>query len=326
MKVFIDESGNFIRGQKSSISCVGALAIPDLEYKRVVRAFAEFKEKLKLNDAEIKGSRLDETQVNHLLTRLTKFDILFYAAVVDCSVHSTEDVIFHRQDQADRLVANLTPEHQPSLVEQVHHMRGQLLKLSPQLYTQYVAQTELMHRSIELFTLYYAQRIPRDLRRFSWTIDAKSPSGLTSGEIWWKTLLGPALQSKAIRNPMKALKGANYAYFDEVFVEDGADRTQGLPISINKLVLNNLVFRNSSEDCGLQLADIFTNATRRAFSGNLKPSGWAQLGKFMIRTARPNPSPVALLHLGSSASDAQIGISHSRVVRTLNAVAKGMLR
>jgi hypothetical protein len=51
--------------------------------------------------------------------------------------------------------------------------------------------------------MYFSQRRPRELANFEWIIDAKDPMGPTSQEDWWRTVIGPMLESKSISEPFK---------------------------------------------------------------------------------------------------------------------------
>jgi len=71
----------------------------------------------------------------------------------------------------------------------------------------------------EEVTLYFAQRRPRELAKFEWTIDAKDPRRITSQENWWRDTLAALLESASQREPFVFIKdaGFNYKYFDRSF-------------------------------------------------------------------------------------------------------------
>jgi hypothetical protein len=71
----------------------------------------------------------------------------------------------------------------------------------------------------EEVTLYFAQRRPRELAKFEWTIDAKDPRRITSQENWWRDTLAALLESASRREPFVFIEdaGFNYKYFNRSF-------------------------------------------------------------------------------------------------------------
>jgi hypothetical protein len=70
-----------------------------------------------------------------------------------------------------------------------------------QLYAQCVALTHVARRAWEHGMLYFCQRMPGELARFRWVIDAKGKS-ITPQEDWWKVCVKPWLQSQTMRRPV----------------------------------------------------------------------------------------------------------------------------
>jgi hypothetical protein len=70
--VFIDESGSFAGFHAGSISVVGALIIPDVLLDRIIKKYANLRSKLPQENGEVKGRRLNEKQVDKVVTLLMR--------------------------------------------------------------------------------------------------------------------------------------------------------------------------------------------------------------------------------------------------------------
>jgi hypothetical protein len=111
-----------------------------------------------------------------------------------------------------------------------------------------VALTEVVHRTLSNATLYYVQRHPRELSRFSWIIDGKDPGRITEWERWWRDVVGPLLQSRAIDHPLPVLQGADYSYFEKFNMEapEGYREAFGVHeetvFNISAIVTENITF------------------------------------------------------------------------------------
>ncbi len=148
---------------------------------------------------EVKGRLLSEEQV---------------------SLDTEEAVDTHKRGQAHGITKNLTDEHQPTLVAKSWKLRERLEVMAPQLYIQSVLTFELAAIVLRHATLYYAQRMPRELGFFRWVIDAKDVRQVTPWEEWWSLVVMPTLQSKFLRKPMWLLRGADYSHYDGKFLTE----------------------------------------------------------------------------------------------------------
>jgi hypothetical protein len=90
--------------------------------------------------------------------------------------------------QCELITKDLTPEHYPELVKEVWDLRRLLERMPRQLYIQSRLLSELVCSASEETALYFAQRRPREIGRFEWTIDAKDPRRITSYETGGETL------------------------------------------------------------------------------------------------------------------------------------------
>jgi hypothetical protein len=201
---------------------------------------------------------------------------------------------------------------------------------SLQLNIQSAVIFELIDRVIEHGTMYYCQRRPEELANFHWVIDAKGDNSIpTPWENWWATFIKPALQSKMARDPMGSLKIGDYSHmkrfeFDEIsdFMKDMLKpKPDGpKPMNLGLLLSESLRFSTDPEP-GLELVDILTNATRRAFRGHLQREGWQEIPTIMI--AR-NPNTIHMLSLDSNIPES-MRLPYGKVVMEFHDRAKSML-
>ena len=306
MKIFIDESGAFIPSpdKPQGVSVVGALTIPTCKYEKVCKWFAEISDKWPRDKGEIKGRRLNERHIGQIIPFLKRCDVIYQAVAMDVNPITNDDATNHRMTQARMLPMTLTPTHHPNVHQSVNDMAAALKKIGNQLYLQSLAMNSLVSDVIRYSTLYYCQRKPSELGSFDWVIDAKQPNKKTEYEDLWYKLVMPVLQTESLfGEPHFRLIGGDYRYFERHFLHEDMPefifehlppdrrnnyedkKRQGLdvrPTDIGNIMRRSCNFDVSQNHCGLILADILTNAIRRAFMGNLGSEGWLPIGELMI--------------------------------------------
>jgi len=102
MHIFIDESGTFTRSPKKlhSISCVGALVVPDSKLVKISQKFDKLRKSLTTKNGEVKGSNLQEREIATVINFLVKSSLIFEVTVVDMAVHSDDEITTHKLSQA----------------------------------------------------------------------------------------------------------------------------------------------------------------------------------------------------------------------------------
>lgn len=79
---------------------------------------------------------------------------------------------------------------------------------------------------------------------------------------------------------------------------NATESTKGINIiRLSRILNDSFALGDSSVTPGLQLADIVTNAFRRAISGRLQKSGWQDLGRLMFCWKN---NSARLVHFGDS--------------------------
>lgn len=293
MITFIDESGKFTKGDGWSV--VAALTLTHSFAVSARRELGSTTCKWTRVDGELKGRSLGEGELRSLVDILWRRQALLHVVAVNVGDEDTDGIRAHKLAQAEKMTAHLTSEHHPNLVEEVQKLRASLEAMPDQLYVQSVAITQLVAECAQNAAMYFATRKPEELGRFEWKIDAKSPTGETRQETWWKSVLGPIFESNADRRQFVFLDDpkADYSYFDQAYaIEKTLWRPGGTTelvsgFDIGKLMVKSAAFINSKTDILLQAADILANRVRRCLQGDAVTDVTAvNLGRLQISQSR----------------------------------------
>lgn len=308
MHIFIDESGTFtgIGADAPAVSTLGALIITSHSLPKLFRKYERLRINLPKNGkGEVKGSKLNETQVAAVAELLRKNGAIFCASMIDLAGHTADDIAGHRDRRSASLAANLTDGHTQELRDGVAALQARMAGFSDQLYVQGAVTIDLLYRIMQDMIVYHCQRFPKELAEFHWVVDAKDPAVVTDWEDWWSKTLVIWLQAMSLERPGAMLPGGDYRHFRRfilaelpAYLRDVAppgDRTYGAGVDLQLMYGES--FRFSSEpEPGLELVDIVTNALRRGLVGNLGEAGWLPLRGLMIHRSDVYVSPVGLIH------------------------------
>jgi len=136
MNIYIDEAGIFVKPSqnKCAISAVGALIIPESKEKIIFSKFEALKRKWGFNSTEIKGSQLNESQVNSVIQILKNYNVMFEIIAIDMNIQSEDSIITDKLDRAQKMVTCITDEFNEILIENLHKTKEEIESLSNQLY------------------------------------------------------------------------------------------------------------------------------------------------------------------------------------------------
>jgi hypothetical protein len=291
MNIYIDESGSFVKPQenKCAISAVGALILPENKTNIIFSKFKSLKNKWGFKDTEVKGSKLNESQINSVIKILQKYNVMFEVVAIDMNIQDDENVIIHKLNRANKMVSCITKEFNEALIANLHKTKEEIESLPNQLYIQASLTIELLRQVFQKTMLNYSLKKPKELKFFNWIVDAKNQN-ITTFEKIWKTLVLPLAQSQSFDNPLLMIKEGDYSYFfknrksgniPNYLTLHLKDRNPNDFFELNS-VYSNINFINSKDSIGVQLADILTTAIRRGMVGNLQKSGWKNFGNIMI--------------------------------------------
>jgi hypothetical protein len=290
IEIYIDESGTFVPTAEgiASVCAVGALVIPSVNRARLFAKFERLRQSFPKNSkGEVKGSKLNELQIDSVIDLLKKNDCIFEASCIDMRRENADEIRRHRDMQAVKITEHLTDEFRPELAAQIWDLRQRLEGAPPQLYAQSTIASYTVSQMLCLLPTYFAQRWPKDLNSFRWIIDAKGERGPTGHEDWWEHTICPLLQSRSKEDPLITVEGVDYSVFDDKYLRETPDYLKGFGfedekgIDIGTLLRENFRF-SSNIEMGLELVDIATNALRRALNGNLKETGFRRIPQLMI--------------------------------------------
>ena len=215
MHIYMDESGSFTipPDGRHTISCVVALVLPSDDKETIFCEFQSLRNSWGQGSKEIKGSSLNESQIRQVVLLLSEFDVLVEVCATDMALYTADHISEHKKVQAENLTKHLAPSHHPQLIQQVNVYKAALLRTSDQLHIQSTLTIELIDRVVRIATLYYCQRLPKELAAFHWSMDAKD-NQMTAIEEYWSTLMLPFLERRSIAKPFAQLVGGDYSYFE----------------------------------------------------------------------------------------------------------------
>jgi hypothetical protein len=331
MYIFIDESGVFLRDPRraDSISCVGSVIVPGRHLSELERQFRVISAAWPRSaDGELKGRLLSEEHIAAVCSILEPLHVLTEFTVVDMNFSEDADVDHHQRMQAEGMTAELTPEHHPNVVTGAWALRRRLEEMPRQLYAQAVALTDLVCKACENGQNYFCQRYPGELGSFRWMIDAKDREKLTPYEEWWRGSVLGLLQSRSLREPFHKLRGGDYSAFYRnfpaapipAFLRPHVKRPVKKGDDLRGVFARELKFGVSSDHIGLQIADILTNALRRALSQRLQPAGWRPIGKLMIHRKGG-----AIVPMNFGSVEGKIAAPYAPIANELNRMGRSML-
>jgi hypothetical protein len=327
--IVIDESGQFIPldGTKSRAAATVGLVVPSSMQGALRRSFRKLKQRLGDSGGEIKGASLSETDAAQVIALLQQYDVILEAVVVDAGAHGGQDITEFKVRQADRLMEQITREHQPTLIQEVVTLQETMKALPNQLFFQVFCLLQLIPRLLETATMYYAQRRPRELGSFVWRVDAKDAS-MTPMENLWTSLIGPLITAKSTMSPFRMIPGADYSFlerFDAAPVDGSAPVPGHYYTDIERVLRDDFAFTPSEDDLGLQMADTCAAILTRALNGTLQPPGWQTLGSLFVRREEQTVHLVALWWDGEPHSREVTNPRWHAVVPMLENLARPML-
>lgn len=306
LHIFIDESGTFTGygASKPAVSTIGALIIATHRLPQLFEKYDRLRANLPKRKGEVKGSKLNESQVASVIEILRKNGAIFCASMIDLADHTAEDIDQHRAERGISLTANLTTGHTQELRDGIADLQQRMAGFSDQLYIQGAVMIELLYQVMQDMIVYHCQRFPKELGEFHWVVDAKNPTVITDWEDWWSKTLIIWLQSMSLQKPGVMLPGGDYSHFQRFIMDElpqylrdvapTGDRRYGAGVDLQMMYRENFRFSSDPEP-GLEMADIVTNALRRGLVRNLGEAGWLPLRSLMIHRSEVYVNPVGFL-------------------------------
>ena len=338
MNIYIDESGIFANpnSRSEAISCVGALVIPTCFIDEVLSDFTDLRNSWLGSTAEIKGSELNEEQVVSVVKLLNRYDVIFKVGAIDLALHKPEDIANWRKKQEQKITENLNDKFHPQLISDIKKLRSATERLSDPLFIQAILSTSVVDDILRESTLYYCQRLPKELGSFHWIIDAKDDK-LTRYERLWCEIIQPFLQSMSLRKSHPRLIGGDYTYYKRFMgVKDRAphhlknymqDPNKLFSFSdIGMIMSESMHFTQSHKNLGVQLADILVTSFRRALHRTLGEEVWEDLGSLMILKRNETVRFISLIHRKEDEPQyIRYNVPYAGILKTITSSAKVMI-
>lgn len=291
MNIYIDEAGVFVKPEqnKCAVSTVGALILPENKTKIIFSKFEALKNKWGYKGVEVKGSQLNESQVNSVIKMLQQYNVMFEVVAIDMNIQNNDYITAHKLDRAEKMTSCITDEFNEILIANLHKTKKEIESLSNQLYVQVSVTVELLIQVFQKTMLNYSLRKPKELESFKWIVDAKDLSITTSEKIW-KTLILPLAQSRSFDKPLLMIKEGDYSHFfknrksgdiPSYLTNHVGDKDPNDFFELNS-VFSDIKFENSEKNSGVQIADILTTSIRRSMNGKLQKDGWKNFGDIIV--------------------------------------------
>lgn len=337
MNIYIDESGIFNNptNKQNIASCVGALCIPSCKRSAVVKEFNQLKSLWGIANQEAKGKELDEKKISQVIEVLKRYDVVFKLIVTDLGLLTDQEISDFKGKSARGMTIHLTPEHPVDTIAKAQEWEQQIEKMSNQLFVQMELMRLLIPDTVQDLVLYYARRMPKELGKFHWVVDAKDKHPTTYENVLAESIYS-FVSTYSSDFPLMFAEGGDYSYFKkghkeskttlEVRAKEDVEyKEKGhATLSVKKVLGGGFIFEDSKKNNGLQLVDILVNAAQRAFNDKLQPSGWKELGALLIEK---HPSSISFIGFNVNEVAEKYDTIQSpfyHVVDTLNEKAKSI--
>ncbi len=258
---------------------------------------------------EVKGRELDEYQVSQVIRMLVSNRVKFHACVTDMLFNTHETLALRKVGQAKLLLANTSEQIHSNFIKEFSAIGKDLCEMSDQLFVQLHIMILLINAHLHDVMIHYAKFDPKELGAFRWVADKKNDRE-TKYEAVWKSLLPAFIHGRQFygdfEDKIVFLEGGNYDYFSRFrrklnkWPDHLPEPRPGISNDTNidaadlyPILRESFLLEDSRVHLGLQLADIVTNALRRAIVGNLKEAGWSELGRLMFKWKE---CPVQFVH------------------------------
>lgn len=334
MFIFVDESGSFAPSLSAGSWCVvAAYVVPEIDRRKVEQVLGSLKRRLAYAYSdEVKLKHVPEPELKRFLRELGALESTLFVSAIDLGKEDAGRVGGHQADQVARIRVNRTQMLYEEGRALIDDLSGRVERLSPQLYTQMVAQIDLLDQVFRATPLFYAQRVPATLASFRWRMDEKN----AARPVFEQTLthMAPALiQAKSLREPGIFVHEFNYSHFEKNFrnapedvpayLQEAAVHTIRSSVNL-AAVMRDLAFVRSHDVLGVQVADLLASAWRRALRGEFVDDDEVAmlLGRLTVQREASSP-PV---HLISFATDQVERGSAYRAVSIARRSARAMFR
>jgi hypothetical protein len=329
--IFLDESGTFVpAGQGGSYCVVAAYIVPEATLPAMEEAVLWFRYEAGYPmGGELKRSEAPESAYLRFLERLGQLNGIVVALATDTAlnVNATE----HCQAQADKFLVNEPRMATDQGKQMVRQLASDLVALSPQNYVELLCRTVLAMNVVQTSTVYYAQRNPKTLGRFSWRFDQKN---LTRDrfERLFASIAPGFFQALSVAAPLMHLREGDYRHFERFNQVGDAPawlppRRDDLPYLDAGLIWSeDLDFVDSRRVIGVQVADLICSGLFGLLRGRMENPRRAAtlLGRLMVGHGQVM-EPLELMTLGGEGDGLIVDPIIAERIRRIRSAARPLL-
>jgi hypothetical protein len=301
MHIFIDEAGLFIYSPLANTwSIVGALVIPDSQYKSAHRALQKFKqENALITSSELQRNSYSQESYESLLSTLAAIGCTAYFIGMDGGYQNKIDILRTNKINAVKAWAKTLTGTE---LQSAAGVESQLAEVSAQLFFQAMCHMQLMYQITNRALSFYDIRYPDSLARFNWRVDRKDLRTVTKMEKIIESIASGVVSSRTGDFPLKLFDSLAYSFFP-YFTDLPADnRNAHGGIDLVKLMFDSYALRNSRRSPGLQLSDLVIGGIRRCLKGNFDDNKTAaeHISRLLVRPPGRRENVVELYSYGNA--------------------------
>jgi hypothetical protein len=192
-----------------------------------------------------------------------------------------------------------------------------ICELSLQQYNQFIHQSIIIYNLLDKIITFYSQVSPKSLVKFIWEIDQKDIKETKYEKVFKDVFIG-IIEVLTKDKPLQIVnfKKSDYSYFfenfqimdntkmkelnketKEIYKRDFGENEQYLRgIDLHKLLLNNLMLKDSKDSFGIQIADLLVSSVNRCLKRNFSDNEKMAkiLGRLMINSYVENQKAILI--------------------------------
>ena len=319
MYIYIDESGLFSTSDnENSWSSVGTIVIPDESLEKVENALNRLKQVNKLNNSEeLKRNRPDSSSESfiYFIKSLKKYKCTLHVISTNGTFNDEESIINHKKSLIKAIQEFIKQKKYSD--SNFSKLINIICELSLQQYNQFIHQSIIIYNLLDKIITFYSQVSPKSLVKFIWEIDQKDIKETKYEKVFKDVFIG-IIEVLTKDKPLQIVnfKKSDYSYFfenfqimdntkmkelnketKEIYKRDFGENEQYLRgIDLHKLLLNNLMLKDSKDSFGIQIADLLVSSVNRCLKRNFSDNEKMAkiLGRLMINSYVENQKAILI--------------------------------
>ena len=290
MKIYIDESGDFDLKNTSKTSLIVAIIVPENREYKLIKFFEKLYKRALTHEkdanGEIKGYLMDEDNIKFVYSFLeANKDVRIVAHVFDSGMNTPDDIRWHREEQAKRFVKGkehyltgpVKAKSVTDFIDEKERWTKRRDLISDELFIQLILQVNVIREALHKILVHYHADCYRGkcFESVDVIIDRKNKK-IKKPEKFILDVLYGFLETKWAERE-------NYIVIDSLcknnhpFLKFNIKDGNVICTDLKKLFGKGIVFEDSKEHIGLQLADIIASSLRRIILGKVDKKMFDQI-------------------------------------------------